>query len=106
MCNKYEHELHENSVPKRYADIITQYEVMQHLEDNFIDDFQQEDQFINETDYKEEASTTSKKSEVVWEELTSLTTEEINIQAKNRINNVKKKIEKNMYCSWRTWEIS
>ena len=43
MCNKYEQEVHENSVASRYADIITQYETDFKLPKFFLDDFANEE---------------------------------------------------------------
>ena len=43
MCNKYEHELTEDSIVKRYADIITEFETAKKIPFNFLDDFDQDD---------------------------------------------------------------
>ena len=94
MCNKYEHEQDEASVPKLYADIITQYEVMQDLEQNYVDDFEQEDKDDMEKDCIEEIFIHPATSTVILDEIASLTTNEIREKAKKRINTVQKKIEK------------
>ena len=53
--NIQRYELHENSVTQRYADIITKYEILQNLEENFIDDFNQEDQqYLDKDGYIDE----------------------------------------------------
>ena len=44
MCNKYEHEQFDDSVVKRYAQIIIQYETVKKISNSFIDNFEQEDE--------------------------------------------------------------
>ena len=93
LCNKYEHELHEESVSKRYADIINEYEIMQNIDNNFVDDFTQEDQYMYEKDEENITESPTKPAEIS-EEVKPFNVEQVNKKAKNRIKNVKKKIEK------------
>ena len=93
LCNKYEHELHEESVSKRYADIINEYEIMQNIDNNFVDDFTQEDQYMYEKDEENITESPTKPAEIS-EEVKPFNVQQVNKKAKNRIKNVKKKIEK------------
>ena len=95
LCNKYDHELNEASVPKRYAEIITEFEILQKLEKDFTDDFQQEDEYDGEKEEcLEENMTYYGKPEEIVDEITSLTSNEVLEKVKQRIHNVKKNIEK------------
>ena len=98
LCNKYEHELFEESVLKKYADIITQFETSSKLPTDFLDDFEQEDNMndeketLNLGEELELANATTLGSTFV--KVKSMTIKEVATKAKERIGNVREKVEK------------
>ena len=136
MCNKYEQEVEENSVAKRYADIITQYETIKVLPKLFQDDFEMEDYpNINQCDdelFGDSSSNGIREGKNIFQnqcgdelleeqvetsplvnqnfkreiKIGSMKSDEVKEKAGRRIGNINAKMEKNSNCSWRVWGIS
>ena len=99
LCNKYEHELFEESVVKKYADIITQFETSSNILADFPDDFEQNDNVNDEKEIDnlgedfELANANTNRSN--FDKVKSMPIKEVGTKAKERIRNVREKVEKN-----------
>ena len=100
MCNKYEHEKFDESVVKRYAQIIIQYETVKNISNNFTDDFEQEhENEANQEDIFEEFGSelinNKNKNKTSLSKMTkTMDSDGVSEEAKKRISSIKAKIEK------------
>ena len=94
MCNKYEQEVDNNSVLKRYADIIIQYETSKNIPVGYEDDFDKED-FHNPSNSNEGFVEQANAFSFVYnDKFAKLSTDEVRDKAKQRITNVNSKLAK------------
>ena len=95
MCNKYEHELTEDSIVKRYADIITEFETVKKIPFDSLDDFE-DDVDTDKGDIVDEDSIflAHASPQCPKDNVNNMNKYEVREKAKERIYNVNAKISK------------